>query len=287
MPHDGGRPGACRHHRTSTGSPVSRITPQRAARRPYTAVALTAAALAASIAFAVPASAHVEVEAAGARALDENVTLDFTAETESDRAGISKLEVVLPQGITPADVTYVTGPKGWSFAATEGGYAVSGPKLPVGEDAEYSVRVRQLPYIQSLAFKTLQTYSDGRVDRWIALDAPEDGGHGNPAPVLELAPAAPGAEPVATDSAPAATGSPTSAPDDAGASASRTGEGTPTTGAPPASGPGEIPEASGAGAADRGSDDAEPALIIGFVVLVVALVGGMWWLRRGSGARKD
>ncbi|GAA0473938.1 DUF1775 domain-containing protein [Streptomyces olivaceiscleroticus] len=67
--------------------------------------------------------------------------------------------------------------------------------MEVGGDAEYSIGVRQLPDAEELAFKTLQTYNDGRVDRWIELSAPsDDGHHGNEAPALELKAAAPSAD---------------------------------------------------------------------------------------------
>jgi uncharacterized protein YcnI len=183
---------------------VSRTIQPRTARRLFV---VTGAVLAASVAFAVPASAHVEVEAEGAAALAENVTLNFTAESESDKAGITKLEVILPEGIAPADITYKEGPTGWKPATTDRGYAVSGPAVAVGKDAAYSVTVRQLPDAESLAFKTLQSYSDGQLDRWIELEKSSDGGHGSPAPILELKPAAPGAKPVS----PIPTAEPTTA----------------------------------------------------------------------------
>lgn len=37
-------------------------------------------------------------------------------------------------------------------------------------NAEYSIAVRQLPDTKELAFKPLQSYSDGRAGRWIELD---------------------------------------------------------------------------------------------------------------------
>ncbi|MFE0272493.1 DUF1775 domain-containing protein [Streptomyces sp. NPDC058992] len=158
-----------------------------------------------------PAAAHVEVEADRAQALAENVTLTFNAESESDKAGITSLRVVLPKGIAPADVTYEDGPEGWTFGTSADGYTVKGPAVAVGADAEYSVRVRQLPDARELAFKTLQGYGDGRVDRWIELGASGDHGHGhghgNSAPVLKLEAAAPGA----TVKSPAPTASPTPA----------------------------------------------------------------------------
>ncbi|TLQ42728.1 DUF1775 domain-containing protein [Streptomyces marianii] len=167
-----------------------------------------AAAAGAVLLGASPAAAHVEVEADKAQALAENVTLTFNAESESDKAGITSLRVVLPEGITPSDVTYEDGPEGWTFGTAADGYTVKGPAVAVGADAEYSVRVRQLPDVEELAFKTLQGYGDGRVDRWIELGATSGHGHGNSAPVLKLGAAAPGA----TVKSPTPAASPTPTP---------------------------------------------------------------------------
>ncbi|MEU2156894.1 DUF1775 domain-containing protein [Streptomyces sp. NPDC019396] len=236
---------------------------------------LTGAAFAASLVLAVPASAHVEVEAEDAAALAENVTLDFSAESESDSAGISRMEVILPEGIVPADITYKEGPDGWKFAATPRGYTVSGPAVGVGDDVEYSVTVRQLPDAKSLAFKTLQTYGDGRVDRWIELEKSGGGdghghshGDGNPAPLLALKPAAPGAKPVAP--------SPSAAPEKSPA------KGTPANEAPAKRATGQQgPEQERE--SDGGSPPA-PALVIGAVVLAALAGGVVWWKRRGASA---
>lgn len=247
-------------------------TRTRATRLPFARrlSAATVLALAASIAFAVPASAHVEVEAKGARALAENVTLDFSAETESDKAGITELEVILPEGMEPADVTYEDGPKGWKLAATDRGYTVGGPPVAVGKDVAYAVTVRQLPDAESLAFKTLQTYGDGRVDRWIELEEPAEGEHGSPAPVLELAAAEPGAKPVSpTPSATPATETP-SAPAETTATATDTGT--------------DASDASEESTASTEDEDGNTLLIVVVVVLVVVLAGGgLWWYRRRSG----
>lgn len=166
----------------------------------HTRTLVVAAALATgAVVFAAgPASAHVEVESEKAQALAEKVTLAFEAESESDTAGITELRVVLPKGIAPGDVTYGEGPKGWKFSANDDGYTVKGPAVKVGENAEYSVVVRQLPDTEELAFKTLQTYSDKRTDRWIELG---DGSEW-PAPVLKLKAAAPDAKPVSPSESP-------------------------------------------------------------------------------------
>lgn len=225
---------------------------------------LTTAAFAAALVTAGPAAAHTEVEAEGARALDQNVELAFSAESESSSAGITELEVILPTGITPADITYGEGPDGWKFALTSRGYTVSGPKLAVGEDAEYVVTVRQLPDVKSLVFKTLQSYDDGQVDRWIELDdtGTEDG-HGHPAPSLELKAAAPGAKPV--------TPTPSSEPTTAAPS-------------PEPTAPTSTPSAEPAADSTEDDDGLPLAVPLGIGAAALALGGGAWWLRSRCGS---
>lgn len=54
--------------------------------------------------------------------------------------------------------------------------------MKAGEDAEHSVVVRQLPDAEEVVFRPLQTYSDGRVYRWIEAGASGgDHSHGNEA----------------------------------------------------------------------------------------------------------
>ncbi|MFF7649418.1 DUF1775 domain-containing protein [Streptomyces sp. NPDC007983] len=156
--------------------------------------AVSAAAIAATIAFAGPASAHAEVTASNAQALAKDVVLTFTGEAESESAGFTEVRVVLPEGIAPGDVTLDEAPKGWKMKPTKDGYTISGPKLAVGTNAVHKVKVRQLPDAKSLAFKTIETYSDGKVSRWIELpgDGPEPE---EPAPVLDLKAAAAGSKP--------------------------------------------------------------------------------------------
>ncbi|MGW0842357.1 DUF1775 domain-containing protein [Streptomyces sp. NPDC002787] len=229
---------------------------------------LTTVAFAVAVAAAGPAAAHAEVEAEGARALDQNVELTFSAESESTSAGITELEVILPEGIVPADITYKEGPDGWKFAPTERGYTVSGEKLAVGEDVEYVVTVRQLPDAKTLVFKTLQSYSDGKVDRWIELDdAGEDDhghGHGHPAPSLDLKAAAPGAKLV----------SPTPSPSE-----------EPTTAAPSPepSDPTSAPSAEPAADGTDGDDGLPVAVFVGIGAAVLVLGGGAWWFRSRRG----
>ncbi|WP_329273308.1 DUF1775 domain-containing protein [Streptomyces pseudovenezuelae] len=154
----------------------------RAAGRP---AAAGAAALTAVLTLADPASAHAEVEADIPRALARNLTLPFVSEAESDSAGFQRVRVVLPDGIAPGDVTLADAPRGWKRKATSDGYTVVGPALNTGTDAEHKVRIRRLPDARQLVFKTVETYADGEISRWIELPtggaAPEQ-----LAPVLEV-----------------------------------------------------------------------------------------------------
>ncbi|MFE2586979.1 DUF1775 domain-containing protein [Streptomyces sp. NPDC059378] len=220
-----------------------------------------AAAAGAVLLGAGPAAAHVEVESDKAQALAEHVEIAFDAESESDTAGITQIRVVLPEGIAPADVTYGEGPQGWQFSANADGYTVKGPALKTGVDAAYSVVVRQLPDASKLAFKTLQTYADGRTDRWIELD--ENGE--NPAPTLRLKAAAPGAKPVA----PSPTATPT-----ASASASP---------APAAEGSAASPSPRAAGA-EKDDDGLSAGVWAGIVAVVLAVAAGVAvFVRRRGG----
>ncbi|MFD6230267.1 DUF1775 domain-containing protein [Streptomyces sp. NPDC060232] len=253
---------ASRHHLPHRRIPLSRIPLRRLGLAAVGSVLLLGIA-------AGPAAAHAEVSASDPRALAENVTLSFTSEAESDTAGIAELRVVLPQGIVPDAVTLAEAPKDWKLTATPDGYSVGGAALATGTDAEYSITVRQLPDAESLAFKTLETYGDGKVSRWI--EVPTDGRKvDNPAPLLKLQPAAPGAKPIAASpsaspvpSAPTAASAPTAQPS------------SPAPSAPPAS-----PDVPTANAADSGSG---AGVIVAVVAAVVVLGGAVafWWARRG------
>lgn len=225
-----------------------------------------AAALTATLALAAPASAHAEVEADTPRALAQNVTLSFVSEAESDTAGFTQLRIVLPEGITPADITLKEAPKGWKLKPAADGYTLGGPALKTGVDAEHKVRVRQLPDARQLAFKTVETYSDGKVSRWIELPAggkePEQ-----PAPVLKLEAAAPGAKPLSPSPSPSTT--PTTSP---------------STTTSPATSTSSTPQAAEKPANEDDGSSAGP-VIGGVVAAVLVLGGGGWWLarRRASG----
>ncbi|MFE2598459.1 DUF1775 domain-containing protein [Streptomyces sp. NPDC059396] len=229
----------------------------------------TAAAVVVLAAAAGPAAAHAEVTASDSRALAENVTLSFTSEAERSEAGIKELRIVLPEGIAPDMVALKEAPKGWKLTATADGYTVGGPALAAGTDAEHSVTVRQLPDAKSLVFKTVETYSDGDVSRWI--EVPGDGEKvENPAPVLELEAAAPGATPIATSPSPS---SPSPTPEPSVSSSSP----APSTPAPAAT---AKTSADASAAEDSGSNT---GVIVAAIAVVIVLVAGagVWWVRRG------
>lgn len=214
---------------------------------------IAAAAAAVLVAVSTPASAHVEVSADKLQAGATDVTVTFVAESESNSAGIVSLRVVLPAGIAPADVTYVSGPTGWKLTPAADGYTVAGPAVPAGRDATYKVKIAQLSVgATSLPFKTVQTYSNGKIDRWIEIPTPGQAEPATPAPVLKVTAAATPTAPAATSAAPTA--------------ATTTTPAAPTT----------------AAAQPRSSEASSPWwwIVAGIAVLVVLAAGGLWWVRR-------
>ncbi|MFF7176787.1 DUF1775 domain-containing protein [Streptomyces pseudovenezuelae] len=227
-----------------------------------------AAALTATLALAAPAAAHAEVEADTPQALAKNVTLSFVSEAESASAGFTELRIVLPEGITPGDVRLEEAPKGWKLKATDDGYSVGGPAIKAGVDAEHTIKVRQLPDAKEVAFKTVETYSDGKVSRWIELPTggvePEQ-----PAPVLKLKAAAPGAKAVAPSPSSSPTPSPTPSPEvsTTPAAASDT-------------------DSDAEAAADDGGSST--GVVIGGVLAALAVLGaGGWWLVKGRASSSE
>ena len=219
---------------------------------------LIAAAVAVAV-WAGPAAAHIEISADNPQAGATDVTVSFVALSESDTTGIVSLGVVLPEGIAPEDVGWVSRPDGWELTrggvAGEPGYTVEGPAVAAGEDAEYAVLIAALPAdATELAFRTLLTYSDGHVDRWIEL--PQPGVElQEPAPLLELEPAA---------------------------SPSESAEPTPTEAASPTPPPAPATSNAVAPAADNGGSAGRLWIVIAALV-VLAAVGGLFrWRRRAA-----
>ncbi|MFD9219427.1 DUF1775 domain-containing protein [Streptomyces sp. NPDC060064] len=215
------------------------------------------------LAVAGPAAAHVEVTASDERALAKDVTLTFTSEAESDTAGIAKLQIVLPEGIAPDAVKLKKAPDGWKLTPGERGYTIGGKALATGTDVVHSITVTQLPDVKSLVFKTVETYGDGKIDRWIEVpkgaQEPE-----NPAPVLTLKPAAPGSTPINAGSSPTPSKEPSKA-----------------SPAPLLSQ--QQQQQSAAKKKDDGGGSGVVVAVAAVVVVIAAGVG-LWWFKRRPGA---
>jgi uncharacterized protein YcnI len=182
----------------------------RKVTRSATAAAALAATASVVLGWAAPAWAHVEVSADKPRAGATNVTVTFNGEAESDSAGIKSERVVLPAGITPDQVRLGKAPSGWTYTKAADGFTVGGKALKIGQDARFSVVIAQLPAnATELAFKTVETYGDGKVSRWIEIPQAGQPEPDNPAPVLKLAAAA---RPAPTTAAPTTAAPTTAAP---------------------------------------------------------------------------
>ncbi|MCG5469579.1 YcnI family protein [Micromonospora sp. LAH09] len=190
------------------------------------ALAFTAAATAV-LGFAGPASAHVTVNPKEATQ-GGYARVAFRVPNESDTASTTKLEVTLPENAPVGSVSTIPVP-GWTVATekrkVDPPIEVHGSQLTEavskitwtatgdagvkpGQFQEFGVSMGPLPKVDSMVFKTLQTYSDGNISRWIDEPAPGAEEPEHPAPVLTLAAvAAPGGS--ATPSAAAVA-----APDD-------------------------------------------------------------------------
>lgn len=196
--------------------------------RPITIAAVAAAALIAPAAASAHVSVHPNAVPAGA-----NATLEIRVPNEMDNATTTKLQVQFPPGFIGVSTQP---PPGWTSKVktsklakpvqTDDGpidtqvrevdwSARSGAGIPAGQFANFPISVA-LPGRpgQVLTFKTVQTYSNGEVARWIG--APDSD---QPAPTIDVtakggvlqdvagAEAGPGALP-----ATAAAGSKTTAP---------------------------------------------------------------------------
>ncbi|MFI6409799.1 YcnI family protein [Streptomyces sp. NPDC050548] len=170
-------------------------------RRAGTVAALATAGV---LAAAGVASAHVTVhpESYGKGATDGVLT--FRVPNEEDKSSTTKVQVFLPTDhpvlgvlVTPQDgwTAKVTTSKLKTPVKTDDGTitdAVSeitwtGGKIGAGQFEDFNVAFGQLPDdTDQLTFKTLQTYADGDVVRWIEEAAAGDDEPENPAPVLKL-----------------------------------------------------------------------------------------------------
>jgi len=162
-------------------------------------------ALAAGAALVLPATsafAHVTVNPREATQ-GGYAKLAFRVPNERDDANTTKLEVNFPADHPLASVS-VRPQAGWTYAVEKTKLAVpiksddgditeavskvtwSGGAIKPGEFNEFEVSVGPLPTdVDSIAFKALQTYSNGEVVRWIEEATPTNDPE-HPAPVLKL-----------------------------------------------------------------------------------------------------
>ncbi|TCR16720.1 YcnI family protein [Streptomyces sp. BK205] len=150
------------------------------------------------------ASAHVTVHPESYAKGATDGVLTFRVPNEEDTASTTKVQVYLPTDhpvlgvlVSPRDgwTAKVTTTKLKTPVKTDDGTisdAVSeitwtGGRIGAGQFEDFDVAFGQLPDdTGQLAFKTLQTYSDGKTVRWIEQATAGDDEPENPAPVLKL-----------------------------------------------------------------------------------------------------
>ncbi|MFC8678350.1 YcnI family copper-binding membrane protein [Streptomyces griseorubiginosus] len=150
------------------------------------------------------ASAHVTVHPESYAKGATDGVLTFRVPNEEDTASTTKVQVYLPTD-HPVLGVLVSPRDGWSAKVTttklktpvktdDGTItdAVSeitwtGGRIGAGQFEDFDVAFGQLPDdTGQLAFKTLQTYSDGKTVRWIEQATAGEDEPENPAPVLKL-----------------------------------------------------------------------------------------------------
>jgi periplasmic copper chaperone A len=215
------------------------------------------AAAAALVAAAAPAAAHNEWEPSTA-APGSVVDLTLSVAGEQPDAGTTTVELFFPAPITVAALPAVPG---WTATLMDGqvGEPASGVTWtggPTPGDVELPIRLGPLPSEPGrLQFKTVQTYDNGEVDRWIdewPEGAPEPPA---PGPVLDLVAGGPGSIPATT-----------AAPSTTAATTTTTAASTTTT------------EADLAAADDDSDGNAVPWVIAAVALLAIA-GGGFAYLR--------
>ncbi|MEU1480389.1 YcnI family protein [Streptomyces sp. NPDC005760] len=179
--------------------------PRTSLRRAGLCTALAATAV---LAAAGVASAHVTVHPDSYAKGATDGVLSFRVPDESDTASTTEVQLFLPTD-HPLLGVLVSPHDGWTAKVTDTRLktpvktddgtitdAVSeitwtGGKTGPGHYEDFDVAFGQLPDdTDRLTFKTLQTYSDGKVVRWIEAASQGDEEPENPAPVLKLTSAA-------------------------------------------------------------------------------------------------
>jgi len=234
-----------------------------------------AVAAVAIIASAGAASAHVEVNP-GTAVQGGEATFGFQVPNEEEGASTTKVQVSLPAD-QPLGSVLVKPHPGWTSTVTMAKLATpvkiddgevteavstitwtaNSPAATIkpGQFDEFVISAGPLPKADSMQFKTLQTYSDNTVVRWIDPENADGSEPEHPTPTLELTPAV--------------------------------AEGANATPAPTGSAVAKSTSTTASGSADANPASAKTALGLSVAALVVALVAaalGALALRRRSSA---
>ena len=159
------------------------------------------------VAIALPASAHVTVDAPGAVQGGSDQIINVRVPCESNTASTVAVKFQLPTN-TPIATVLVQPTPGWTFKETtislakpivtdDGDItqavseidwtALPGQGVKPGEFQQFTLIAGLLPTASSLTFKAIQTYSDGTVVSWIEIPAPGSNVQpDHPAPTLDL-----------------------------------------------------------------------------------------------------
>jgi len=261
--------------------PLHTRTANRAPVRVAVVGALTAAAC---LAGAGSAFAHVTVHPDSYAQGAADGTLTFRIPNEDDSASTTKVDITFPVD-HPIPSVMVTAEPGWTAQVkstklstpikTDDGDitdAVSeiiwtGGKIQPGQYQDFSVAFGALPTgVDQLVFKTLQTYSGGKITRWIEEPKPGQDEPENPAPVLKL-------------TAPAAADGTDSADGADGADSAKDSTATPSVSSSPA------PVASQVASVAASDGTARGLGIAGLVVGLLGLIAGGLGLARARATR--
>jgi uncharacterized protein YcnI len=197
------------------------LTPTAVRRGLRRTALVTTLAAAGVLAAASSAFAHVTVHPESYAKGATDGTLTFRVPNEENNAGTTQVQVFFPTD-HPLLGVLVTPEPGWTSTVkttklttpiktddgniTDAVSQVTWTKgtIQPGQYQDFTVAFGQLPDSTSqLVFKTLQTYSDGKVVRWIEEPTAGTAAPANPAPVLQLtkASATDGATATATSTA--------------------------------------------------------------------------------------
>ncbi|RZU54313.1 uncharacterized protein YcnI [Krasilnikovia cinnamomea] len=160
-----------------------------------------------TLALAGPASAHVTVNPNSATQ-GGYTKVAFRVPNEKDTANTTAVEINLPADTPIASVSLKPLP-GWSATTVKSKLATpikkhdteiteavtkitwtaadANSQIKPGQFQEFEVSLGPLPATNQIVFKSLQTYSDGDIVRWIDVPAAGQEEPEHPAPVLKLA----------------------------------------------------------------------------------------------------